>query len=62
MVICLDIFIGGWQDLHIPGDGTEWDINGTQFQREKLYGSQAFYALTVVPDPKNSSRNTLKVH
>ena len=47
--------------MGIPGDGTEWTINGTQFQREKMYGSQAFYRLAVGVDPKNSSRNTLTV-
>lgn len=47
--------------MDIPGDGTEWTINGTQFQREKMYGSQAFYFLTVGVDLKNSSRNTLMV-
>jgi len=47
--------------MDIPGDGTEWTINGTQFLREKMYGSQAFYRLAVGVDLKNSSRNILTV-
>ena len=29
--------------VDIPGDGTEWTINSTQFIREKRLGSNAFY-------------------
>ena len=29
----------------IPGDGSEWNINGSQFIRAKMQGSEAFYSI-----------------
>ena len=33
--------------MNIPGDGTEWGINSTQFIRRKMFGSEAFYSLSI---------------
>jgi len=51
---------GGWSLLN-GASGTEWDINGTQFQREKLFSSPAFFALYVDIDDKNSSQYILQL-
>ena len=31
----------------IPGDGTTWELNGSQFIRAKRGGNTAFYGLSV---------------
>ena len=36
--------------MNIPGDGTVWGINSTQFIREKRLGDYAFYSLDVTAD------------
>ena len=41
------VITGGWSVVNIPGDGTEWGINSTQFIREKTWGSEAFYSLSI---------------
>ena len=33
--------------MNIPGDGTTWGLNSTQFIREKRLGSEAFYSLEI---------------
>jgi len=52
---------GGWPlvgiDLDMP-----WDMNDIQgYVSEQLYGSNAFFALQVLTDDKNSSRNIIFV-
>ena len=49
LVFCIYtyIIVGGWSLVNIPGDGSVWGINSTQFIREKALGSPAFYSLTV---------------
>ena len=49
LVFCIYTYTiaGGWSVVNIPGDGSVWDINSSQFIREKALGSQAFYSLTV---------------
>ena len=37
---------GGWSLVGIPGDGTMWSVNSSQFIRGKLIGSEAFYSLS----------------
>ena len=49
-MIFLYMYSGGWSVLNIPGDGTEWGINSTQFIREKTLGSLAFYSINVIPN------------
>ncbi|CAI7997216.1 Phosphate-regulating neutral endopeptidase PHEX, partial [Geodia barretti] len=39
--------LGGWSLVNIPGDGTVWSVNSSQFIREKMTGSDAFYSLSV---------------
>ena len=46
--------------MGIPGDGTDWSINSTQFIREKLLGSDAFYSFNVGFDD-NAQIFTLEV-
>ena len=41
---------GGWSLLNIPGDGTTWGINSTQFIKEKRVGNPAFYSISLEPD------------
>lgn len=57
---------GGWDLVGIPpsseldsGNGSQWSINGTEFLFEKLFGSSAFFSLSVQVDDKNSSLNVL---
>ena len=38
---------GGWSLVGIPGDGTQWSVNSSQFIREKMVGNEAFYSLSV---------------
>ena len=38
---------GGWSLVNISGDGTVWSVNSSQFIREKMTGSDAFYSLSV---------------
>ena len=43
------------------GNETQWSINGSDFLREKMVGSGAFFSLSVQVDDKNSSVNVLMV-
>ena len=38
---------GGWSLVGIPDDRTVWTVNSSQFIREKMVGSEAFYSLSV---------------
>ena len=40
-------YAGGWSLVGIPGDGTVWSVNSSQFIREKMTGSDAFYSISV---------------
>ena len=33
--------------MNVSGDGTVWGLNSTQFIREKMLGSGAFYSLEI---------------
>ena len=55
------IFPGGWPLIGLPGDGTPWSINDTQFMREKLLGSPAFFTLSVEIDPLDTSNFVMAV-
>ena len=33
--------------MGIPGDGTVWSVNSSQFIREKMTGSDAFYDISI---------------
>ena len=44
---CLFYYAGGWSLVGIPGDGTVWSVNSSQFIREKLTKSDAFYSISV---------------
>ncbi len=53
--------LGGWPlvgvDLDIP-----WSINDVEgYVTEQLYGSTAFFALQVLPDDQNATRNIFHV-
>ena len=55
------VFEGGWSLVHIPGDGSTWSINSTQFVQEKMVQSPAFYAVEVKINDSNSSNYVLEV-
>ena len=44
------LYTGGWSLVNISGDGTVWSVNSSQFIREKLTGSKAFYSLSIGHD------------
>lgn len=52
---------GGWSVINVPGDGTVWGLNSTQFIREKMFNSGAFYSLTVTVEDAFSEYH-LEVH
>ena len=54
-------YSGGWPLIGLPGDGTPWDINGTQFMMEKLLGSPAFVDVSVKENFLNASLNLITV-
>ena len=54
------MYTGGWDVVGIPGDGTEWTINSTQFIREKRFGNDAFYTIGVGFD-EDAFKYTLEV-